>query len=69
MNGGFGETGEDRSQVFAHGDVPTSAGFDDGEDGGDFRSGLLAADVDPVFASIEIFRYSQLCSLPDYVHP
>ena len=56
MNGNFGETGEDRSQVFAHGDVPTSAGFDDGEDGGNFRSGLLAADVDPVFATIEIFR-------------
>ena len=51
MDGSFGETGEDRRQVFAHGDVPTSAGFDDGEDGGDFGSGLLAADVDPVFAT------------------
>ena len=51
MNGSFGETGEDRRQVFAYGDVPPSAGFDDGEDGGDFRSGLLAADVDPVFAT------------------
>jgi hypothetical protein len=51
MNGSFRKTGEDRRQVFAHGDVPASAGFDDGEDGGDFRSGLLAADVDPVFAT------------------
>ncbi len=51
MNGSFSKTGEDRRQVFAHGDVPASAGFDDGEDGGDFRSGLLAADVDPVFAT------------------
>ena len=51
MNGSFGETGEDRRQVFAYGDVPPSAGFDDGEDGGDFGSGLLAADVDPVFAT------------------
>ncbi len=51
MNGSFGETGEDRRQVFAHRDVDPSAGFDDGEDGGDFGSGLLAADMDPVFAT------------------
>jgi len=56
MDGSFGETGENRRQVFAHRDVPASAGFDDGEDGSDFGSGLLTADVDPVFATIEIFR-------------
>ena len=51
MYGRIGETGEDSGQVFAHGDVPPSAGFDNREDGGDFGSGLLAADVDPVFAT------------------
>ena len=51
MDGCIGETGEDSGQVFAHGDVHPSAGFDDREDGGDFRSGLLTADVDPVFAT------------------
>ena len=51
MDGSFGETGEDRRQVFTHGDVHPSAGFDDREDGSDFGSGLLAADVDPVFAT------------------
>jgi hypothetical protein len=34
MDGSFGETGEDRRQVFADRDVHPSAGFDDGEDGG-----------------------------------
>ncbi len=33
------------------GDVHPMAGFDEGEDGGDFGSSLLAADVDPVFAT------------------
>ena len=47
----IGETGEDSGQVFAHGDVHPSAGFDNREDGGDFGSGLLTADVDPVFAT------------------
>ena len=51
MNGSFGETGEDRRQVLAHRNVHPSAGFDDREDGGNFGSGLLAADVDPVFAT------------------
>ena len=51
MDRGFGETGEDGGQIFAHGEVTPSAGFDDREDGGDFGSGLLAADVDPVFAA------------------
>jgi hypothetical protein len=51
MDGSFGETGENRRQVFAHRDVHPSAGFDDGEDGGDFGPGLLAADMDPVFAT------------------
>ena len=51
MDGSFGETGEDRGQVLAHRDVHPSAGFDDGEDGGDFGPGLLAADVNPVFAT------------------
>lgn len=46
-------------------EIDAAAGFDDGEDSG--HSGLLAADVDPVFTGIEIFRYSQLCSLQNYV--
>ena len=51
MHERIGETGEDRRQVIAHGDVDAAAGFDDREDGGDFGSGLLAADMDPVFAA------------------
>jgi hypothetical protein len=34
----------------ADGDLQTTAGFDDGEDGRDAQSGFLAAEVDPVFA-------------------
>src|ERR1700730_3387894 len=51
MAGRVSEAGEDSGQVFAPGDVHPSAGFDDREDGGDFGSGLLTADVDPVFAT------------------
>jgi len=54
MHGRIGETGEDRRQVIAHGDVDAAAGFDDREDGGDFGSGLLAADMDPVFAVMKV---------------
>ena len=48
VHGRVGEAGEDGGQVIAYGDVDPSAGFDDGEHGGDFGSDLLAADVDPV---------------------
>ena len=51
VDGHVGEAGEDSGQVIAHGNIDAAAGFDDGEDGGDFGSGLLAADVDPVFAA------------------
>jgi hypothetical protein len=44
-----GEAGEDSGKVISNGDVDAAGVFDDGEDGGDFGSGLLAADVDPVF--------------------
>ena len=46
-----GEAREDSGQAMAHRDVDAAAGFDDREDGGDFGSGLLAADADPVFAT------------------
>ena len=51
LYGGVGEAEWDSGQVVAHRDVDAAAGFDDGKDGGDFGSGLLAADVDPVFSS------------------
>ena len=51
VDGGVGEAREDSSQIVADGNVDAAAGFDDGEDGGDFGSGWLAADVNPVFAT------------------
>ncbi len=47
----IGKPGQNRGQIVAHWDVDASAGFDDREDGGDFGSGLLTSDVDPVFAT------------------
>jgi len=37
-----GDAGEDSGKVISHGDVDAVASFDDGEDGDDFGSGLLA---------------------------
>ena len=51
VDGRVGETGEDCRQVIANGDIDAATGFDDREDGGDFGSGFLAADMDPVFAA------------------
>jgi len=51
MHRRVGKSGKHRSQVIADGDIDSAAGFDDRENGGDFGSGLLAADVDPVFAT------------------
>ena len=44
-------SGSTAGQGIAHGDVDPAIGFNDGEDGGDFGSGLPAADVDSVFSS------------------
>ena len=41
----------DSSEIIADGDLQATAGFDDGEDGCDARSGFLAAKVDPAFAT------------------
>ena len=51
VDGRIGEAGKYSSQVIAYGDVDAAASFNDGEDGGDLGSGLLAANVDPVFAT------------------
>ena len=48
LDGCIGESWQDVSEVVAHRDLHASAAFDDGEDCGHARSGLLAADVDPV---------------------
>jgi len=48
LDGCIGESWQDVSQIVAHRDLHASAAFDDGEDRGHARSGLLAADVDPV---------------------
>ena len=42
---------EDVAQVLAEPDVEAAAGFDDGDDGGDFWAGALIAKVQPVAAS------------------
>jgi len=56
LNGLVGKSGQDLIQVVADRDPEPAAAFNHGEDGGNTRSGLLAADMDPVFSSIEIFR-------------
>jgi hypothetical protein len=47
----IGESGQDVSEVGAQRDLEPTAAFDHGEDRGPTRSGLLAADVDPVFSA------------------
>jgi hypothetical protein len=63
----IGKPGENRGKVLAHRDFQPAAGFRDRQNRRNLRSRLWAADVQPVFSSIEIFRYSKLCLLPDYV--
>ena len=43
------ELGEDVIEVGAQIDLQAAAGFDDGSNGGDLGSGLLAANVQPIF--------------------
>jgi hypothetical protein len=43
------------SEIIADGDLQATAGCDNGENGCDARSGFLAAEVDPVFAIMQIF--------------
>jgi hypothetical protein len=65
----IGKPGENRGKVIAHRDLQPTAAFHERENRRNLRSRLWAADVQPILSSIEIFRYSELCSLPDYVHP
>ena len=51
MHGRVGESGKHSGQVIADWGIDSAAGFDDRENGGDFGSGLLAANVDPVFTT------------------
>ena len=46
LDGCIGESGQDVSEVVAHRDLDAAVAFDDGEDCGQARSGLLSADVD-----------------------
>ena len=47
----IGESRQDGSQIVAHGNAEPAAALDHRQDGGHARSGLRAADVDPVFPS------------------
>jgi hypothetical protein len=51
VNGPVGKSGQDLVQVVADRDPEAAAAFNHGEDRGHTRSGLLAADVDPVFST------------------
>jgi len=64
----IGKPGENRGQIVAHWEFQPAAAFHDGENRRNLRSRPWTADVDPIFASMEIFRYPELCSLPDYVY-
>jgi len=56
LDGRVGEPREDGAEVVAHRDLEPAAAFNHRQDGGHTRPSLLAADVDPVLAAIEIFR-------------
>src|ERR1039458_10174314 len=51
LDGHMGESRQDSSEIVADRDLEPSAAFDDGEDRRHARSGLLAADMDPVAAT------------------
>ena len=50
IDGPVAEFGEDVTEIGVQIDVESAAGFDEGGDGGDFGTGLLAAQMQPVFA-------------------
>ena len=50
-DGPIAQFGQDGIEVLAQVNVQATAGLHDRGDGGDFRSGLLTANVQPVFAS------------------
>jgi hypothetical protein len=51
LDGDVGESGHDVGEIVADRNLESSAAFDHGEDCGYARSGLLAADVDPVLSA------------------
>ena len=51
VDGPGGELRQDVVEVFAQIDLEALAGLHDGEDGRDFGTGFLTADVQPVFAT------------------
>ena len=51
LNRLVGKSGQDFIQVVADRDPEPAAAFNHGEDRGHTRSGLLAADMDPVFSA------------------
>ena len=50
-DGPIAQLGQDVIEVLAQINVQATAGFDDRGNGGDFRSGLLTANVQPVFVA------------------
>ena len=48
LDGAIGESRQYVGQVLADGNAELAAAFDDAEDGGDFWTGFLAADVQPI---------------------
>jgi hypothetical protein len=50
-----GQARQDRTQIVADRDFKSSAGFDHRENRGNARPGLLASDVDPIAAFMQIF--------------
>src|ERR1035437_9465914 len=51
LDGHVCQSGQDLMKVFADRDAKPAAALDHGEDRGPTRSGLFAADVDPVFSA------------------
>src|SRR5271167_2427396 len=63
----IGKARKNRSQIVTHWEFQPTAAFHHRKNRRDLRSRLWAADVYPVLSSIEIFRYSELCSPQNYV--
>ena len=55
LDGHVCQSGQDLMKVFADRDAKPAAALDHGEDRGHTRSGLFAADVDPVFSVMPRF--------------
>jgi hypothetical protein len=59
----IGKPGENRGQIVARWEFQPAAAFHDRENRHNLGPRQWTADVQPILSSIEIFRYSKLCSL------